>query len=81
MQTTVSSKGQIVLPAPMRRALGLRSKSKVLIEECDGGIFICPVRKSRPFAPIDYLPPGAITLSDDMLKFDALAGEDDSPQP
>ena len=80
MQTTLSSKGQIVLPAPMRRVLGLKAKSKVLVEERDGGIFIRPARRKATFAPIDYLPPGAIKLSESAYELDALAAEDDVPR-
>ena len=79
MQTTLSSKGQIVLPAPMRRLLGLRAKSKVQIEERDGGIFISPISRKRSIAPIDYLPIGAIKLSETDYALDMLAGEDDIP--
>jgi AbrB family looped-hinge helix DNA binding protein len=80
VQTTVSSKGQIVLPAPMRRGLGLRAKSKVLIEERDGGIFITPLSRAKPLAPIHYLPLGTIELSDAALALDAVAAEDDVPR-
>jgi AbrB family looped-hinge helix DNA binding protein len=80
MQTTLSSKGQIVLPAPMRRVLGLKAKSRVSIEERDGGIFIQPVRRKVAFAPIEYLPPGSIELSESAYELDALAGEDDVPR-
>jgi AbrB family looped-hinge helix DNA binding protein len=80
MQTTLSSKGQIVLPAPMRRVLGLKAKSKVLIEERDGGIFIQPIRRKAAFAPIEYIPQGAIKLSDGAYELDASAGEDDVPR-
>ena len=80
MQTTLSSKGQIVLPAPMRRILGLRAKSKVLIEERDGGIFIQPIRRKAAIAPIEYIPEGAIKLSEGAYELDVLAGEDDVPR-
>jgi AbrB family looped-hinge helix DNA binding protein len=80
MQTTLSSKGQIVLPAPMRRVLGLKAKSKVLIEERDGGIFIRPVRKVTAITPIEYLPVGSIKLSEQSYRLDAAAGEDDIPR-
>jgi len=82
MQATLSSKGQIVLPAPIRRALGLRAKSKVLIEERDGGIFIRPMRRQKgpAIVPIEYLPPGAIKLSESSYRLDAIAGEDDLPR-
>jgi AbrB family looped-hinge helix DNA binding protein len=79
MLTTLSSKGQIVLPAPMRRLLGLRAKSKVQIEERDGGIFISPVSRKRTIAPIDYLHNGAIKLSEAEYALDLSAGDDDVP--
>jgi AbrB family looped-hinge helix DNA binding protein len=79
MQATLSSKGQLVLPAPMRRLLGLRARSKVLIEERDGGIFIRPAGRSRSIVAIDYLPPGAIKLTERDYAMDAMAGEDDAP--
>jgi bifunctional DNA-binding transcriptional regulator/antitoxin component of YhaV-PrlF toxin-antitoxin module len=63
----------------MRRLLGLRAKSKVLIEERDGGIFISPVSRKRSITPIDYLPAGAIKLSASDYALDRLAGEDDIP--
>ena len=81
MQSTLSSKGQIVLPAPMRRLLGLKAKSKVIIEERDGGIFIRPVSRKQEIVPIDYLPEGAIKLSERDYALDAAAGEDDIPAP
>ncbi len=81
MQSTLSSKGQIVLPAPMRRLLGLKARSKVLIEERDGGIFIRPVPRKRGIDPIDYLPEGAIKLSESDYALDQAAGEDDIPAP
>jgi AbrB family looped-hinge helix DNA binding protein len=79
MQTTLSSKGQIVIPAPMRRLLGLRAKSKVLIEERDGGILISPVSRKPAIAAIDYLPDGAIKLSKADYALDLTAGEDAVP--
>jgi AbrB family looped-hinge helix DNA binding protein len=81
MQTTLSSKGQIVLPAPMRRVLGLKTKSKVLIEERDGGIFIRPLHRATRIQPIKYLPPGSIRLTESEYALDAAAAEDDNPHP
>ena len=81
MQATLSSKGQIVLPAPLRRQLGLRPRSKLLIEEREGGIFIRLARSVKAVAPIDYLPEGAIKLSARDYEFDRIAGEDEEPAP
>jgi AbrB family looped-hinge helix DNA binding protein len=80
MQITLSTKGQIVLPAPMRRLLGLRPRSKLLIEERDGGLFIRLAGSTRVVAPIDYLPLGAIKLGARDYELDRIAGEDDSPE-
>jgi hypothetical protein len=63
----------------MRRLLGLRAKSKVQIEERDGGLFIRPVSRKRSIAPIDYLHDGAIKLSETDYALDLSAGEDDVP--
>ncbi|MBM4030834.1 MAG: AbrB/MazE/SpoVT family DNA-binding domain-containing protein [Planctomycetes bacterium] len=39
---TVSSKGQVTLPAECRRATGIKLKSRVFIEADEGGIRITP---------------------------------------
>lgn len=62
MQLTLSSKGQIVLPAPMRRRLRLKTRAKLEIEERDGGLFIRPAKAVPPITPIDYPPPGTLKL-------------------
>ena len=40
---TVSSKGQITLPASSRRALGIKARARVLIEVTDNAIVVRPV--------------------------------------
>ena len=80
MQLTLSSKGQIVLPAPMRRRLRLKARSKLEIEERDGGLFIQPAQKRRPIEPIDYPPPGSLAVNRRMLALDKLAGPDIGPR-
>ena len=62
MQLTLSSKGQIVLPAPMRRRLRLKTRAKLEIEERDGGLFLRPAKTVPPVEPIDYPPPGSLKL-------------------
>jgi len=46
MQTTVSSKGQVVLPAPIRRRLGLRAGDP-LDADIQGGSIVLTPRKQR----------------------------------
>lgn len=46
---TVTSKGQLVIPAEMRRALGIEKGMRVRFERIKGGIAIFPEQD-----PIDY---------------------------
>ena len=39
----VSSKGQVVIPAQIRKKYGLRAKSKVEIFDVEGQIILCPI--------------------------------------
>ena len=79
MQLTLSSKGQIVLPAPMRRRLRLKARSKLEIEERDGGLFLRPADAAPSFEPIEYPPPGSLKLSKWDYALDKLAGPDIGP--
>jgi AbrB family looped-hinge helix DNA binding protein len=79
MQLTLSSKGQIVLPAPMRRRLRLKTRSKLEIEERDGGLFLRPAKAAATFDPIDYPPPGSLKVNRRMRELDKLAGPEIGP--
>jgi len=80
MLLTLSSKGQIVLPAHMRRSLRLRPRAKLNAEERDGGVFLSPAKPATKIEPIEYLPPGTIKLTQrDCELDDLLAGEDVAP--
>jgi AbrB family looped-hinge helix DNA binding protein len=73
MQTKISTKGQVVLPAPVRRKLGLRPGDPLDITAEEGRIVLTPRRARRRKArilvdPITGLPvlsagPGAPPLS------------------
>ena len=47
MQTTVSTKGQVVLPGPLRRRLGIRAGDPLDANIEEGRIVLTP-RKKRP---------------------------------
>ena len=79
MLLTLSSKGQVVLPAPMRRRLQLKPRAKLEIEERDGGLFLRPATPARAIPPIDYPPPGSLRLNQRLLELDRLAGPDLGP--
>ena len=79
MLLTLSSKGQLVLPAHMRRSLRLRPRARLRAEERDGGVFLRPAKPVATIEPIEYLPPGAIKLTQRDYDLDKLAGEDLAP--
>ena len=79
MILTLSNKGQIVLPLHVRRSLCLRPRAKIEAEERDGGIFLRPARDAAEIEPLEYLPPGAIKLTQRDFDLDKLAGEDVPP--
>ncbi len=52
MQTKVSTKGQIVLPGPLRRRLGIRAGDPLKTEIEAGRIILTPLRRTLPKAKI-----------------------------
>ena len=49
METTVSSKGQVVLPAAARQRLRLSQGERLAVELRDGGVFLRPIGAARAF--------------------------------
>ncbi len=49
MQTILSSKGQLVLPAAARRKLRLNQGERLSVELREGGIFLRPVAQARAY--------------------------------
>ncbi len=43
METTVTVKGQIVIPAPLRRKYGIKKGTRISIHEHDGQIVLEPI--------------------------------------
>ncbi len=80
MQVTLSSKGQLVLPAHIRRRLRLKAKARLELEEREGGVFLRPVKARTEFEPIEYPPPGSLKVNKRMLELDKLAGPDIGPE-
>lgn len=79
MQVTLSSKGQLVLPAPVRRRLKLKPRATLELEEREDGVFLRPVKSASPFEPLNYPPPGSLRVNKRMLALDELAGPDVGP--
>ncbi len=49
METTLSSKGQLVLPADARRKLRLAKGERLTVEIRDGGVFLQAARQVRRY--------------------------------
>ncbi|MBI2814259.1 MAG: AbrB/MazE/SpoVT family DNA-binding domain-containing protein [Opitutae bacterium] len=49
MQTTLSSKGQLVLPSAARRKLHLSQGERLSVEFREGGIFLRPLAQARAY--------------------------------
>ena len=71
-QGTLTSKGQITLPAELRRKLGLRAGDRVDFEEREGGIMLKP--KKRPLLSLLGIlhqpdrPPSSIEEMDEAVQ-------------
>jgi AbrB family looped-hinge helix DNA binding protein len=71
MQTKVSSKGQVVLPGPLRRRLGLRPGDVLDANIEAGSILLTPKNKRHPRAKI---------VTDPITGFPVLTTGADSPK-
>jgi AbrB family looped-hinge helix DNA binding protein len=78
MQTKVSTKGQIVIPGPVRRRLGIRA-GDALDAEIEAGRIVLTPRKKRAFKariikdpvtgfPVLYAGPDAPVLTSEMVR-------------
>ena len=45
METLMSIKGQVVIPAKIRQRLGLKKGTKIFVEERDGEIILRPINR------------------------------------
>lgn len=55
MKTVVSSKGQIVIPAPIRERLQFRVGDELLIEERDDEIVLKKARRNRKKSLVQWM--------------------------
>jgi AbrB family looped-hinge helix DNA binding protein len=67
--TTLSSKGQVVIPKNLREFLGWKSGMKIAIKERDGTIVLAPEVKSEPKARYE-----------DVLRVSKMLSYDGPPQ-
>ena len=56
MQTKVSTKGQVVLPGPLRRMLGIRAGDSLDVNADAGRIVLTPRKRRRPALKIEADP-------------------------
>lgn len=65
--TTVTTKGQIVIPSKIRRRMNLKKGIKLLIEERENEIILIPLTKSYFSKLAGILPPNG-KLAEALLK-------------
>lgn len=78
---TVTSKGQITIPAPVRRSLGLHTGDRVeFVEHPDGHIELIPATRSVTSLKGFFGPPPAraVTLDEMDRAIAESAGQDDA---
>jgi AbrB family looped-hinge helix DNA binding protein len=54
METTLSSKGQVVLPAAARRRLHLARGERLAVEFRDGGVLLRPLNAPRAYKMVNH---------------------------
>jgi AbrB family looped-hinge helix DNA binding protein len=54
MQTTLSSKGQVLLPTAARRRLRQNCGDRLSVEFREGGVLLRPVSRSRRYKPATH---------------------------
>ena len=58
MQTTLSSKGQLVLPSAVRRRLHLSQGERLSVEFREGGILLRPLAQPRTYRTVRHAVSG-----------------------
>ena len=67
MKVRVSSKGQIVLPAQIRKKYGIQAGSELDIVEWAGSLYLVPVREGDPLDQLRGLLEGTGYSSEEFL--------------
>lgn len=63
MQTTLSNKGQVVLPASVRRRLRVGQGERLAVELREGGVLLRPVVRARRYKPAVHPVSGLPTMA------------------
>jgi len=74
MTTRVTSKGQVVIPAPLRRKLGIRKGTPMVVTEQDGGVFLQPETREY-FDKLAGILPRKPSLAQELVREHALERE------
>jgi AbrB family looped-hinge helix DNA binding protein len=64
MLTTIDAAGRIVVPKPMREALGITDRTELDVTVDDGRIVISPVPVAKR---VEQTPDGAVIVGDDVV--------------
>jgi AbrB family looped-hinge helix DNA binding protein len=65
---TLSSKGQVVIPKPVRERLHLREGAALTITQQDGGVFLKPIKAAtKPLAGWKPINPAGVSVPIEVL--------------
>jgi AbrB family looped-hinge helix DNA binding protein len=63
METSMTIKGQVVIPAKIRQRLGLKKGSKIFVEERNGEIVLRPINREYFQRMSGILKGGGLTMA------------------
>jgi AbrB family looped-hinge helix DNA binding protein len=73
MDASVTHKGQVTIPAALRRKYGIKEGTKVIVEECGSGIVLKVVPRLEDLVGIDA---GKLDLATALKELDKMRSED-----
>ena len=73
MDASVNHKGQVTIPAALRRKYGIKEGMKVIVEDCGSGIVLKVVPRLEDLVGIDA---GKLDLAKTLKELDKMRSED-----
>jgi AbrB family looped-hinge helix DNA binding protein len=77
METSITIKGQVVIPAQIRRRLGLKKGTKIFVEERNGEIVLRPINREYFEKMSGILKGGGLTRTLEQSRREDLKREEE----
>jgi AbrB family looped-hinge helix DNA binding protein len=77
METSMTIKGQVVIPAKIRQRLGLKKGTKIFVEERDGEIVLRPINREYFQKMSGILKGGGLTKALEQSRREDLKREEE----